>query len=484
MTDPNLSNTNGQNNTGSNNADNNQQDANMQPDMTQSAAPQFDDAPQSEAPQSASPQYGTPSSYTSPQSAAMPQSNNTQYSTPQYDGASNHAAGFPQQGAPQYNASQQGAPQYGTPQYNAAPGAPLPQGTMAYGYGPNPTAAPALDHPYYGCPFPEACKRFFKKYATFTGRASRSEFWWPVLMYVLVDLVLSSVFVIFSSAAVTTFSTIWLLACIVPFISVGIRRLHDTNKPGVWILLPAVSYALAELIELLWLLPIVNKIMSLFTQLQNSYMSISSQQLEYLGEQILQAIAVPLILASILGLVFLISTIALMVGRTNPAGMRFDMKKPAAGMPMNAPTPAYATNGNGMQNMQTPYQNTQYGQQQYGQMPYGQTSYGQTAYGQADYGQMQQNAQMPYTSQSDQQAAAQPQYGNPYAQAADYQQRTVPQSSDYTQSAEQQASNQQSSAEAVTPQTVEQQNAAQPAATSQTAEPQHPANPFDPRPEH
>ena len=42
-------------------------------------------------------------------------------------------------------------------------------------------APPSLDLPYYGIGFVDAVKRGFKKYATFTGRASRSEYWWWAL---------------------------------------------------------------------------------------------------------------------------------------------------------------------------------------------------------------------------------------------------------------------------------------------------------------
>ncbi|MDQ1077378.1 hypothetical protein QE388_003587 [Microbacterium sp. SORGH_AS 969] len=52
-------------------------------------------------------------------------------------------------------------------------------------------AEPALDQPYYGAPFGAAVRRIFKKYATFTGRASRSEYWWWILANGLVVLVLN-----------------------------------------------------------------------------------------------------------------------------------------------------------------------------------------------------------------------------------------------------------------------------------------------------
>jgi hypothetical protein len=53
-------------------------------------------------------------------------------------------------------------------------------------YQPDPTGTgqappPPLDLPHYGIGFVDAVKRGFKKYATFKGRASRSEYWWWTL---------------------------------------------------------------------------------------------------------------------------------------------------------------------------------------------------------------------------------------------------------------------------------------------------------------
>lgn len=397
-----------------------QQDNVQQP---QDTVRQYDDSPQP---------YGAP-----------------QHTAPQYTNASPYDQ-TSQYGTPQYAQSQYGSQHYGSWQYSTQPGAPLPQGTAAYGYGINPSIAPTLDQPYYGCPFPEACKRFFFKYATFTGRASRSEFWWAVLMYELVGIAIGIIFSFFSTTAATAASTIWLLACIVPFIAVGIRRLHDANRPGVWILLPTVSYAVAELVSLLWLMPIFNKIMAMFSQLEGSYMSISSQQLEYLGIQIVHAITTPLLLSAVFGLAFLISAIVLMVGRTNPAGVRFDARRPATGMPMNGAT-AYPSG-----DMQS------------------------TAFGQASYAQ-QQYAQPQYS---------QPQYGNPYEEQTEYrhaaaqQPMTAPPMN--SQPTFPQTTSQQSTAQPVTNPADEAADAAGSAATD-PADPrkdsQQPANPFDPRPE-
>ena len=46
----------------------------------------------------------------------------------------------------------------------------------------------SLDLPRYGATFGEAFKLFFKKYGTFDGRASRSEYWWVMLLNALVTM--------------------------------------------------------------------------------------------------------------------------------------------------------------------------------------------------------------------------------------------------------------------------------------------------------
>jgi hypothetical protein len=54
-----------------------------------------------------------------------------------------------------------------------------------------PIPAPPMDQPHYGIGFGGAISRGFKKYATFAGRASRSEYWWWTLFTILVGIVLS-----------------------------------------------------------------------------------------------------------------------------------------------------------------------------------------------------------------------------------------------------------------------------------------------------
>jgi uncharacterized membrane protein YhaH (DUF805 family) len=79
--------------------------------------------------------------------------------------------------------------------------------------------------------FTESISTCFKKYATFTGRASRSEYWWFSLFCVIVGLALST---LFGDGSVVSFANIIL---ILPSISVACRRLHDVGRSGWWQLL-------------------------------------------------------------------------------------------------------------------------------------------------------------------------------------------------------------------------------------------------------
>ena len=77
--------------------------------------------------------------------------------------------------------------------------------------------------------FTEAIKTCFRKYIDFSGRASRSEYWWFILFTVIARIV-------------TTFipgvGFIVSLGLLLPSLSATARRLHDTNRTGWWILLP------------------------------------------------------------------------------------------------------------------------------------------------------------------------------------------------------------------------------------------------------
>jgi uncharacterized membrane protein YhaH (DUF805 family) len=128
-----------------------------------------------------------------------------------------------------------------------------------------------LSHPLYGATFGQAIQRFFKKYATFTGRASRSEFWWWYLTNVIVGAVIGLIGLIaggFSSIDASgnfalgagyyvsqALSGIWFLATIVPWLALSWRRLHDTNKAGPFYFLGLIPLVGWIILLVLFLMP-------------------------------------------------------------------------------------------------------------------------------------------------------------------------------------------------------------------------------------
>ena len=101
--------------------------------------------------------------------------------------------------------------------------------------------------------FGEAVSSGFDHYTKFSGRASRPAFWWFFLFQVLVligarilDAILGTGFIYFIAA----------LGLFLPALSVAIRRLHDTNRSGWWVLIG--------------LIPIIGFIVLLIFYLQDS----------------------------------------------------------------------------------------------------------------------------------------------------------------------------------------------------------------------
>jgi uncharacterized membrane protein YhaH (DUF805 family) len=123
---------------------------------------------------------------------------------------------------------------------------------------------PPLWAPYYGAPFPAAIQRFFKKYTAFSGRASRSEYWWWTLVAVGVSIVLNIIIAATSSSSSTgsgssIFGTIlvviWALATLIPSIALSVRRLHDGNFSGWLLLLGLVPFLGAIAVLIFMVLP-------------------------------------------------------------------------------------------------------------------------------------------------------------------------------------------------------------------------------------
>lgn len=86
-----------------------------------------------------------------------------------------------------------------------------------------------------GATLPQAYQRFWKKYAEFNGRASRSEFWWTVLANFVIGLILGAI--VRAIHAFQFVEYLWDLATLIPSIALGVRRLHDVAKSGWWLLL-------------------------------------------------------------------------------------------------------------------------------------------------------------------------------------------------------------------------------------------------------
>lgn len=80
-----------------------------------------------------------------------------------------------------------------------------------------------------------------KKYAVFEGRARRKEYWFFVLFNILISIGLtiidSATGMFDAQAGMGLLSGIYALAVLVPSIAVGVRRLHDTNRSGWWLLI-------------------------------------------------------------------------------------------------------------------------------------------------------------------------------------------------------------------------------------------------------
>ncbi|WP_020569608.1 DUF805 domain-containing protein [Neolewinella persica] len=83
----------------------------------------------------------------------------------------------------------------------------------------------------------EYYKLALSKYAQFTGRSRRSEFWYFVLGNFVVGLIIGLVGGILGDTISTGLSGLYNLAIFIPSIAVAVRRLHDTGRSGWWYLI-------------------------------------------------------------------------------------------------------------------------------------------------------------------------------------------------------------------------------------------------------
>lgn len=87
-----------------------------------------------------------------------------------------------------------------------------------------------------------------KKYAVFSGRARRKEYWMFFLFNLIITFVLGFIEGIVGIALESDQSVlagIYQLAILIPSIAVGIRRMHDTDRSGWWLLVPIVNLIFA-----------------------------------------------------------------------------------------------------------------------------------------------------------------------------------------------------------------------------------------------
>lgn len=153
-------------------------------------------------------------------------------------------------------------PQYNNPWVPTGGGRPFPP----------PGDPGTLDLPYYGIGFAGAVKRAFQKYARFDGRASRSEYWWYALFNFIVLMVLYILGIVLGLATGDNVTSdggdlgpafwpfavlivIFLLASIVPGISITMRRLHDQDLSGWLVLLTFIPYVGSFVLMILALMP-------------------------------------------------------------------------------------------------------------------------------------------------------------------------------------------------------------------------------------
>ncbi len=82
------------------------------------------------------------------------------------------------------------------------------------------------------------------KYATFSGRAQRAEYWYFFLFYILIFIGLSIIDGVMGSFSGETgmglLGGLMSLALLIPSVAVGVRRLHDTGRSGWWLLIALI----------------------------------------------------------------------------------------------------------------------------------------------------------------------------------------------------------------------------------------------------
>jgi uncharacterized membrane protein YhaH (DUF805 family) len=99
--------------------------------------------------------------------------------------------------------------------------------------------------------FTQAISSGFNNYVNFTGRAARSEFWYWALFAALASLAGELIdLALFTSSTFTPVQTLVNLALFLPGLAVSVRRLHDLDRTGWWLLL--IFTVIGIIVLLVW----------------------------------------------------------------------------------------------------------------------------------------------------------------------------------------------------------------------------------------
>jgi uncharacterized membrane protein YhaH (DUF805 family) len=96
----------------------------------------------------------------------------------------------------------------------------------------------------------EYYKAVLSKYAIFEGRARRKEYWYFTLAQFIISIVPS--IIVTQIKFLTILGIIYTLAMFVPVLAVTVRRLHDINRSGLYILFALIPIA-GSIILIIWL---------------------------------------------------------------------------------------------------------------------------------------------------------------------------------------------------------------------------------------
>ena len=95
-----------------------------------------------------------------------------------------------------------------------------------------------------------------KRYADFTGRATRKQFWMYVLFYVLIYI---AVLLVTAAIGMEVLVSLYVLGMLIPTLAIGARRMHDINRTGWWQLLLIIPLLGSIIMIIFWVQPTVHE---------------------------------------------------------------------------------------------------------------------------------------------------------------------------------------------------------------------------------